>query len=200
MKHLAETGRSALSSKYFSSRLTREMLTRYSRSQYARPQVGPMIVATEFLIRLERDIIPNMNRYEYIVFDRYIYTAFTRDVMRGLRPELLRSLYADAPAPDLVIYLDGTSELALSRRQRNLSFFESGYDIYGGPENAPRNFVLFENGCISQAELSASFLWFQNGVLNQYRSLREYPEFLIIDSSAPVSELSNTICSRIDSL
>ena len=40
----------------------------------------------------------------YILADRYIYTAYARDIVRGCNPEWVKKVYEFAVKPDLTFY------------------------------------------------------------------------------------------------
>jgi dTMP kinase len=81
--------------------------------------------------------------------DRFIYTALVRDVTRGVPEEYVRSIYAFAPVPDLLVYLDCTPETALERKTK-LGYYESGEDILSRPGKPKRRadyFLDFQAMC-----------------------------------------------------
>ncbi|MBX9723185.1 MAG: deoxynucleoside kinase, partial [Candidatus Obscuribacterales bacterium] len=64
-----------------------------------------LLYATDLADRLNRVIIPALKAGFVVIADRYIHTAFARDVVRGADAAWVRKLYGFAPAPDLVFYL-----------------------------------------------------------------------------------------------
>ena len=66
-----------------------------------------------------------------MLLDRYTYTAFARDVVRGLNIDWVKQLYNYAPEPDLVFYLDMPIDVLLKRviGTTGLDYWESGRDI-----------------------------------------------------------------------
>ncbi|MEI8377410.1 MAG: dTMP kinase, partial [bacterium] len=65
-----------------------------------------LMYASDFAHRLENAIIPALKSGFVVLLDRYTYTAFARDVVRGVQPKWVRKLYDFAPEPDLVFYLE----------------------------------------------------------------------------------------------
>ena len=49
--------------------------------------------------RVERDIVPALKAGAIVLADRYVYTAFARDVARGVNSRWVRSLYRHAVVP-----------------------------------------------------------------------------------------------------
>ena len=52
------------------------------------PMTFSLIHATDFADRTEHHIIPPLKSGALVLADRYIYTAFARDVARGVDPRL----------------------------------------------------------------------------------------------------------------
>ena len=56
-----------------------------------------LLYAADFADRLENTIIPALNSGFVVLLDRYTYTAFVRDVVRGLNIDWFKKLYNYAP-------------------------------------------------------------------------------------------------------
>ena len=64
--------------------------------------------------------------------DRYIFTAFARDVVRGCPPEWVRGIYSFAALPDLTFFFKADLEVSLNRildGRPQLKYFEAGMDL-----------------------------------------------------------------------
>src|SRR5208283_3483917 len=64
--------------------------------------------------------------------DRYVYTAFVRDAVRGCDREWVRHLYSFACHPDLTFFFDVSLEVALGRildGRPQLKYHEAGMDL-----------------------------------------------------------------------
>ena len=72
-------------------------------------------------------------RAGYLVLcDRYIFTAFARDVVRGCPPEWVRGIYSFAALPDLTFFFKADLEVSLQRildGRPQLKYFEAGMDL-----------------------------------------------------------------------
>lgn len=103
----------------------------------------------DFAYRWETLVLPNLLKQKIIILDRYKYTAFVRDVLRGLNRDYVEGLYSFAPAPDLLIYLDIDPQEAFERKrtsQVELGYYEVGKDIF--PEIEERTgFLAFQALC-----------------------------------------------------
>jgi dTMP kinase len=116
-------------------------------------KLGPLAFSlwhcADFAYRWEGIVRPALVAGNLVLMDRFIYTALVRDVTRGVPEEYVRSIYAFAPAPDLLLYLDCTPELALQRKTK-LGYYESGEDLLSRPGEARRRadyFVEFQRMC-----------------------------------------------------
>jgi dTMP kinase len=66
-----------------------------------------------------------------VLADRYVYTAFARDVARGVHPEWVRQVYSFALRPDLTLYFRVPIEISLERllaSRAKLKYHEAGMD------------------------------------------------------------------------
>ena len=68
-----------------------------------------------------------------VLADRYMYTAFARDVVRGVSPEWIRKLYSFAITPDMAFYFKVPIEVAISRllggTRGQFKYYEAGMDM-----------------------------------------------------------------------
>lgn len=97
-----------------------------------------------FLLDREIDvrerIIPALERGKIVVMDRYYYSNIAYQSARGIEFERIRELNEKiAPKPDLVLILDVSPELALSRirASRELTVFENKEEL----EKVRKNFL-----------------------------------------------------------
>jgi dTMP kinase len=110
-----------------------------------------LIYAADFADRLENQIIPALKAGFVVLLDRYTYTAFTRDVVRGQDLEWVKKLYDYAPKPDLVFYLDMPVGVLLKRiiGTTGLDYYESGCDM-GFSTDFYKSFEIYQNKCLAQ--------------------------------------------------
>src|SRR2546423_3565415 len=103
-------------------------------------------------------------RAGYIVLcDRYIFTAYVRDTVRGCSPDWVRGLYNFAALPDLTFFFKADLEVSLSRildGRPELKYFEAGMDFRPSTVSSPR-FCIFLGGlfgpCLGAAGRYAFF-------------------------------------------
>ncbi len=61
------------------------------------PMTFSLLHATDFAHRLVHNILPPLKAGMIVLADRYVYTAFARDVVRGCERDWVRRVYQFAP-------------------------------------------------------------------------------------------------------
>lgn len=113
-----------------------------------------LLYATDLADRLNHIIIPALKAGLMVICDRYHYTAFARDVVRGADPQWVRKLYGFAVEPDLVFYLKMPLDPLLRRiitTRGSLDFYESGRDI-GMSTDLYQSFKLYQSQIMFEYE------------------------------------------------
>jgi len=119
-------------SEWNSSPIVKATTSRGKKRQLLTPLTFSLIHATDFSDRVERDIVPALKAGAIVLADRYVYTAFARDVARGVDRQWVRSLYRFAVKPTLAVYYRVPLEVALYRilsGRPKLKWYESGMDL-----------------------------------------------------------------------
>ncbi len=95
------------------------------------PRTFSLLHAVDFADRLEQIIIPALKAGFIVLADRYVYTAFARDVARGVDKDWIRKVYGFAVRPDLTLYFRVTEDVSLERicANRAPKFYEAGMDL-----------------------------------------------------------------------
>ena len=142
---LRSEGYPVLFSEWNSSPIVRATTSRGKRKKALTPLTFSLIHATDFSDRIEREIIPSLKAGAIVLADRYVYTAFARDVARGVNPEWVRSLYAFAVVPTQAFYFRLPLDVALKRilsARPKLKWYEAGMDLSlsDDPEESYRKF------------------------------------------------------------
>jgi dTMP kinase len=111
-----------------------------------------LFYATDFVDRLENEIVPALRAGFVVLTDRYIYSLIARAMVRGVDPVWIRSLYSTALKPDAVFYLRLGMDQLIPRVifSRGFDYWESGMDFYPGHD-------MFESFCNYQRALLAEF-------------------------------------------
>ncbi|MEK6644024.1 MAG: dTMP kinase [Planctomycetota bacterium] len=95
-----------------------------------------LLYAADFADRLEKEILPALRSGFVVLSDRYVFTAFARDVVRGCDREWVRDLFGFAPIPHLVLYLkiDVPTLIRRAISRGMVDFFEAGMDMSLGDD------------------------------------------------------------------
>ena len=110
-----------------------------------------LLHAVDFADRLERTIKPALKAGFIVLADRYVYTAFARDVAREVDPKWVRNMYGFAIKPDLTFYFDVSPKDSLDRicSNRQPKFYEAGMDMKLS-NNPYKSYIIFQNRIIEQ--------------------------------------------------
>ena len=160
-------------SEWNSSSIVRDTTRQGKRKQMFTPTTFSLTHATDFADRLERHILPMLEAGAVVCADRYAYTAFARDVARGVRPAWVRNLYRMAVRPDLAFYFRVPLKVALERilgGRAALKFYEAGMDLNLSPD------------------IEDNFALFQERILREYDSMAEEMGFHVIDATGTIQE------------
>lgn len=143
-----------------------------------------LLYAADFADRLEQVIIPALKAGFVVILDRYIYTAYARDVVRGHNIEWLKNLYDYAPEPDMVFYLDVPVEILLKRiiGTTGLDYWESGRDI-GLSSDFYKSFQIYQGKCLDEYQ----------------KMIKEYG-FISIDGTLSEKEIHKKIISQVKNI
>lgn len=172
-KWLISQGYCVSFSEWNSSPLVRETTSVGKVKRLLSPQTFNLIHAADFADRFERAILAPLRAGAVVLADRYIYTAFARDVARGVDPEYVRRVYRFAPKPTVALYFRVPLAEALRRiltGRPELKYYEAGMDL-GLSEDPYKSFELF-----------------QGRILEQYDKM--IPEFSlsVIDATLPIAD------------
>jgi dTMP kinase len=115
-----------------SSRLVRRSMSRGKKKNLLTPTTFSLLHAVDFADRLTYQILPPLKAGMIVLADRYVYTAFARDVARGVDSEWVRQVYSFAPRPDLTLYFRVPIDISLERLlagRAKLKYHEAGMDV-----------------------------------------------------------------------
>ncbi len=115
-----------------SSRLVRRAMSRGKKKNLLTPTTFSLLHAVDFADRLTYQILPPLKAGMIVLADRYVYTAFARDVARGVDSQWVRQVYSFAPRPDLTLYFRVPIEVSLERLlagRAKLKYHEAGMDV-----------------------------------------------------------------------
>lgn len=151
---LRSDGYPVLFSEWNSSPIVRATTSRGKKRQLLTPLTFSLIHATDFSDRVEREIVPALKAGAIVLADRYVFTAFARDVVRGVDPGWVRSLYRFAPVPTQAFYFRVPLETALKRilsGRTKLKWYEAGMDL-GLHTDPAESYRLFQSRILTEYE------------------------------------------------
>ena len=177
-KWLNANGHRVVMTEWNSSLLVKAATKAGKKKNLLTPTTFSLLHATDFADRLLYKIVPPLKAGMTVIADRYAYTAFTRDVARGVDRQWVRDLYDFAVRPDLAFYFRVPIDVSLDRllaRRVKLKFYEAGMDMGWS------------------ADPVASFKLFQGKVLGEYDQLVSEFGLLEVDATTSITEQQRAI-------
>jgi len=160
-------------SEWNSSELVKSATSKGKKRELLTPTTFSLIHATDFADRYERHLLPLLRAGYVVLCDRYVFTAFARDVVRGCPPEWVRGIYNFAALPDITFFFKTDLEVSLNRileGRPKLKFFEAGMDLR------------------LSADPYESFRIFQGRILEQYVAMSDEFKFVVMDANQNVEK------------
>src|ERR1700689_3538641 len=109
---LEELGHAVLDTGISRSSLAGEGIRRAKEGNNLGRVTQTLFYATDFVDRLENEIVPALRAGFVVLTDRYIYSLMARAMMRGMDGAWIRSIFSVALVPDAIFYLRvGVDEL-----------------------------------------------------------------------------------------
>jgi dTMP kinase len=174
-KWLESEGYVASFSEWNSSSLVQEVTRRGKKKRMLTPMTFSLIHATDFADRTENDIIPPLKAGAVVLADRYIYTAFARDVVRGVHPDWVRELYGFAVKPTVAFYFRAPLDIAMKRilgGRDAIKYYEAGMDLHLSEED----------------DIEECFRIFQARIIQEYDKMVDEFGLVVIDATLSIEE------------
>jgi dTMP kinase len=176
-KWLTSKGYNVFFTEWNSSELVRETTRRGKKNKSLTPTTFSLLHATDFANRLYYDILPPLKAGMVVLADRYAYTAFARDAVRGVSPAWVRKLYGFAIRPDMAFYFKVPIEVAINRllggMRAQFKYYEAGIDMG-----------------LSQ-DMTESFRIFQARILLEYDKIVSEYGLITMDATKEIEEQQN---------
>lgn len=183
LKRWLETqGLKVFFSEWNSSVLVKSATSKGKKQELLTPTTFSLIHATDFADRYERHLVPLLRAGYLVLCDRYVFTAFARDIVRGCQPQWVRDIYSFAAVPDLTFFFKADLEVSLSRileGRPELKYFEAGMDLR------------------LSTDPYESFRIFQGRILEQYLAMSTEFGFTIIDANQSIEAQQNIVRSLV---
>jgi dTMP kinase len=149
---LRSEGHPVFFSEWNSSSLVKDTTRRAKKKHLFTPTTFSLLHATDFADRTERDIIPPLKAGAIVLADRYIYTAFARDVARGCDSEWVREVYRFAVRPTVAFFFRAPLDVAIDRivsGRPQLKHYEAGMDMQW-TDDPEESFTLFQGRILAE--------------------------------------------------
>ena len=172
-KWLEQQGCKVFFSEWNSSALVKSATSKGKKQNLLTPTTFSLIHATDFADRYERQLVPLLRAGYVVLCDRYIFTAFARDVVRGCPPDWVRGVYSFAAIPDITFFFRADLEVSLARILDNrpvLKHHEAGMDMN------------------LSTDPYESFRIFQGRIFEQYLAMSTEFGFTLVDANARIEE------------
>jgi len=168
-----------------SSEAIKEVTSKGKKKEKLTPTTFSLLHATDFADRYEKNIYPLLRAGYIVLADRYIYTAYARDIVRGCNPLWVRKVYEYASKPDLVYYfrvpVDIAADRILSGRPR-LKFYEAGMDLN------------------LSNDIYESYRIFQSKIIEQYDKMAAKENFAVIDGTQNIEQQQKIVREKFDEI
>ncbi len=172
-KWLESKGYFVFFTEWNSSDLMKKYTKKAKRKNLLTPTTFSLIHASDFADRYEKLILPHLRAGHIVLADRYIYTAYARDIARGCDPNWLHNLYKFAAKPTLAFYFQAPLEISLSRiltGRDEIKYHEAGMDL-GLSKDVVECFKLFQ------------------GIIKEQYDLMSVPEgFTVMDATKSIEQ------------
>jgi len=183
MRYLQAKGLRPFSTEWNSADLVKTVTKRGKKKMSLTPMTFSLLHATDFAHRLVHNILPPLKAGMIVLADRYVYTAFARDVIRGCQRDWVRRVYQFAPRPDRTFYFNvpiGVSVSRLLTGRAKLKEYEAGMDLGLAPD------------------LVSSFRLFQGRILEEYQKIVTEYGLTEIDATQSIGEQQQIVRNLID--
>jgi dTMP kinase len=170
-KWLRHLGLLVFNTEWNSSDVVKEITSKGKKKALLTPTTFSLLHATDFCDRYERNVLPLLRAGYFVLADRYVYTAYARDVVRGCNPRWVRKIYSFATRPDAAFYYHVPVEVAVKRiltGRPKLKYYEAGMDLN-----------------LSNDEYE-SYRIFQSRIIEEYKSMAAAEGFRVMDGSLDI--------------
>jgi dTMP kinase len=170
---LEEQGHAVLDTGMTRSPLAGEGIRRAKEGNNLGRVTQSLFYATDFVDRLENEIVPALRSGFIVLTDRYVYSLMARAFVRGMDSKWIRSIYSVALKPDATFYLRLSIDQLVPRVvfSRGFDYWESGMDVYPG------------------RDMYDSFCNYQTALLAEFDRLSEEYKFEVIEASADAGQV-----------
>lgn len=182
---LEQNGYGAVQTGLARSGLAGRGITRAKQGHMLSPLTMDLFYATDFVDRLEKEIIPALRAGFVMLTDRYIYAPIARALARGADPDWIFDVYGFAVVPDAVFYLRADMENIVPRvlaANGRFDYWESGSDVMPG------------------TNLFANYTAYQQKVVEAFDAMTVRYDFRVVDANRSVYPVFVELKSQISEI
>jgi dTMP kinase len=183
LRYLQAKGLRPFFTEWNSADLVKAITKKGKKKMSLTPMTFSLLHATDFAHRLVNNILPPLKAGMIVLADRYVYTAFARDVIRGCDRLWVRNVYQFAPRPDRAFYFNVPIDVSVSRLlsgRAKLKDYEAGMDLCLAPD------------------LTSSFRIFQGRILTEYAKISQEYDLTEIDATQSIGEQQQQVRKLLD--
>jgi dTMP kinase len=158
MRYLQARGLKPFFTEWNSADLVKAVTKKGKKKMSLTPMTFSLLHATDFAHRLVHNILPPLKAGMIVLADRYVYTAFARDVVRGCDPAWVRKVYDFAPRPDRAFYFNVPIDVSVGRilsGRAKIKDYEAGMDL-GLANDRINSFKIFQGRILDEYAQIAS--------------------------------------------
>jgi dTMP kinase len=182
-RYLEAKGLKPFFTEWNSADLVKAITKKGKKKMSLTPMTFSLLHATDFAHRLVHNILPPLKAGMIVLADRYVYTAFARDVTRGCDRQWVRDVYQFAPRPDRAFYFNVPIDVSVSRLlsgRAKIKEYEAGMDLGLAPDPV------------------SSFKIFQGRILDEYKLIAGEYGLTEIDATQSIGEQQRLVREYID--
>ena len=170
--------------KWNSSDIVKDAIDKGKDRRELSPLIFSLLHAADFVWRYENVILPALERNHVVVADRYVYTSYVRDGLRGVDPKILNLVYDGIREPDILFHCSCPTEIAFARlmEDKGFTFYGSGMDL-GLSHNRNESCMLYEKKMCKEYD----------------RILPECKNYVKLDTSKPKKETFQAVKDEMNS-
>ncbi len=184
-RYLEAKGLKPFFTEWNSADLVKTITKRGKKKMSLTPMTFSLLHATDFAYRLVHNILPPLKAGMIVLADRYVYTAFARDVTRGCDRQWVRQVYQFAPRPDRAFYFSVPIDVSIARLlsgRAKIKDYEAGMDLGLAPDHV------------------SSFKIFQGRILDEYALIAGEYGLMEIDATQSIGEQQRLVRQSLDEI
>jgi dTMP kinase len=191
MRYLQSRGLSPQFTEWNSADVVKAVTKKGKKKMSLTPLTFSLLHATDFAHRLVHNIIPPLKAGMVVLADRYVYTAFARDVIRGCDPQWVRKAYQFAPRPDLAFYFKVPIDVSIGRilsGRAKIKDYEAGMDLNLAADHV-QSFRIFQGRILDEydkivSEYGLTEIDATQAIGHQQHAVRQHFDRLLADQLA----------------